>query len=70
MIETAVLTRNASKIQREVPTWSLVVRTDDGRIFDAHVEDLDLKVSAHIIPNGAEITLSFITTTLRESKNE
>jgi len=50
MIETLVLTRNASKIQREILTWSLVVRTDDGRIFDAHVEDLDLKVSAHIIP--------------------
>jgi len=70
MIETLVLTRNASKIQREILTWSLVVRTDDGRIFDAHVEDLDLKVSAHIIPLGAEISVSFITTALRETKSE
>lgn len=65
MIETAVLTRNASK-SHEVPTWSLVIRTDDERVFDAHVENLDLKISAHIIPNGAEVMLSFITTTLRE----
>jgi hypothetical protein len=69
MIETAVLTRNVRKHSREVPTWSLVVRTDDGRVFDAHVEDLDLTVLAHIIPQGAEVTLSFITTTLRESKS-
>jgi len=70
MIETAVLAKNASRISSEVPTWSLVIRTDDGRVFDAHVENLDLKISAHIIPNGAEVTLSFITATLREIKNE
>lgn len=69
MIETAVLTKNASR-GFEVPTWSLAIRTEDDRVFDAHVENLDLKISAHIIPTGAEVTLSFITTTLREVKGE
>jgi hypothetical protein len=65
MIEMAVIKKD--RIEDGVQIWTLVVRMDDGRVYSSSVEDLETQISAHLVPGGAEVTLSFLTTTLVES---